>query len=241
MKLIEFIQLEGYDLKKANGLIYSGLVLVNEIAETSPNYFLRENDSVRIKENKKYVSRGAFKLIKALEFFSIEPLNYVCIDLGSSTGGFTQILLKNGARKVYAVDVGTNQLDYFLRINKKVVVMEQTNLKNIKIDDFHEQIDLIVCDVSFISLKYVFQKAFELLIKDKKIIVLIKPQFESEKEYVETGGFVHEKYHDEIIKNVVSFANDFGFTLLDYVKSPIYGLKSKNQEYLACFQRREYV
>lgn len=241
MKLIEFVQLEGHNHKKANGLICSGLVLVNEIVETRPNYFLKKNDNIRIKEIKNYVSRGALKLIKALDSFKVTPDNYVCIDFGSSTGGFTQALLNNGAKKVYAIDVGFNQLDYSLRIDKRVVVMERTNLKDVSLSNFSEIIDLIVCDVSFISLKHVFKKSFNLLVENKKLIVLIKPQFEGKKEYVQPGGYVEIKHHKEIIDNVVLFANDYGFTFLDLVKSPISGLKSKNQEYLAYFIRRKNV
>ena len=213
--------------------IKTGKVLVNNQKNEDVNYLVKDDDAIRIIAPKKYVSRGAYKLLAAIEAFQLDFQDKVVLDIGASTGGFTQVLLEKKAKKVYALDVGTNQLDFKLRSNDKVVVMEKTNLKNIKKAMFNEKIAIVVVDISFISLKHVFNvlTAF----KEIKIMALIKPQFEAFKDEVEKGGYVSEKNHDKIIKRVLSYAKKKAFHFIKKVDSPLLGKKSKNKEYLCLF------
>nr|WP_318024002.1 TlyA family RNA methyltransferase [[Mycoplasma] collis] len=190
-------------------------------------------------DKKKWVSRGAFKLLEAIKKFGLNFENKIVLDIGSSTGGFSQVALEYGAKKIYALDSGTNQLDYSLRINNKIVVMEKTNLKNITFEMFNEIMDIVVCDVSFISLKEVFKVLGNITNLKTKIFLLIKPQFEASSKYVDKGGFVDEKYHSFLIDKIKNFALNYNFKLMNLTKSPILGNKSKNQEYLSLFERFE--
>ncbi|PZV99937.1 TlyA family RNA methyltransferase [Metamycoplasma auris] len=232
-----------YDIddKTIESLAMQGRIYVN-----NEKVFLattRYDESVNIKvqyQKEKYVSRGAYKLKEAIEKFQISPKDLVCLDIGSSTGGFVQILLENEAKKVYALDSGTNQLDYSLRTNKKVVVYEKTNLKNITSNLFSEDIELVTCDVSFISLKHVFEVCNKTFNNNTKLIVLIKPQFEASKKYVEPGGYVDEKYHPYLKNKIIEIAKLNNFVLQkEIIRSPILGDKSKNIEYLAYFKKEK--
>ncbi|ENY69310.1 Hemolysin A [Metamycoplasma auris 15026] len=229
------------DEKTIESLAMQGRIYVNNEKVFLASQKYDEKVNIRIEYQKeKYVSRGAYKLKEALEKFEINPKDLVCLDIGSSTGGFVQILLENNAKKVYALDVGTNQLDYSLRTNKKVVVYEKTNLKNIEKDLFLEDIDLITCDVSFISLKHVLLVCNKTFKNNVQLIVLIKPQFEASKKYVLPGGYVDEKHHDYIKNKIVEIAARNNFALQkEIIKSPILGDKSKNIEYLAYFKKKE--
>ena len=222
------------DIKK---YIKAGKVLVNDEIISFPYNKIEHTAKIRIKKPKKWVSRGAYKLLEALDKFNIDIKNMNCIDIGSSTGGFTEVLLSKGANFVYCVDSGYNQLDYSIRSNHKTHVMEKTNLKTLKTSMFNKEIDLIVADVSFISLKHVFNVAKQILTKNKMIIALIKPEFEANSNLVEIGGYVPEKHHYEIINTVIEFANNFNFKNKGIIKSPILGKKSKNIEYLGLFLR----
>ena len=215
--------------------IKAGQVLVNDEVISFAHNKIDANSKIRIKESKKWVSRGAYKLLEALDKFNINVKNMSCIDIGSSTGGFTDVLLSKGANFVYCVDSGYNQLDYSLRSNPKTCVMEKTNLKILKPSMFDKEIDLIVTDVSFISLKHVFKVAQNLLSKNKIIIALIKPEFEANSNLVKSGGYVPEEHHKDIIDKVLAFANDYKFKNKAVIKSPILGKKSKNIEYLGLF------
>ena len=179
--------------EKAESIIRSGKVMINNEVCMMPNTSIKDSDEIRINLKDKYVSRGAYKLEKAIEVFKIDLNNKVVLDIGCSTGGFTQVSLLNGASKVYALDVGTNVLDYSLRSNDKVIVMEKTNLKTIDYNNFKD-VDVVVTDVSFISLKQVF-KVIENFGVD--IMALIKPQFEANSDQVEEGGFVSEDKHED--------------------------------------------
>ena len=201
-----------YEEKLADSLIRIGSVFVDGEKITMPQTKIKNSSVIKVKESKKYVSRGAYKLLCALEQFNINPNNLNCLDIGSSTGGFTQVLLEQGASFVYALDVGTNQLDYKLRINPKVKVLEKTNLKLINNNMFDKQIDFIVTDVSFISLKHVFNVIAPILKKDSYFIALIKPQFEANSNDVSDGGFVRIQLHDSIIIRVIIYGqNDLKF------------------------------
>ncbi|WP_027334480.1 TlyA family RNA methyltransferase [Mycoplasma elephantis] len=237
-KLIDYVLNKIGDFKIAQGLILSGNVFINEEKIIFPNYLINEKDKIRIIEKEHYVSRGAYKLLHAIKKWDIDFKNKIVIDVGSSTGGFTQVLLENGAKRVYCVDSGTNQLDYNLRKNEKTVVLENTNLKNINSELIRDYVDFIVCDVSFISLKEVFKVAKKVNSKHLELILLIKPQFEASKNLVENKGIVSLKHHESIIENVKNYdAENFKFVELE--QSPILGKKSKNIEYLSYFIRKE--
>ena len=221
--------------KDINKYIKAGMVLVDDVVNSFPNDKVDENSSIRIKKGKEWVSRGAYKLLHALEVFQIDVNGFTCIDIGASTGGFTEVLLSKGAKFVYCVDSGYNQIDYKLRIHEQTKIMESTNLKAIG-DSFNDKIDIIVCDVSFISLKHVFNVARDILSPNKKIIVLIKPEFEASSNLVDKGGYVDIKHHQKIINSIIEYAETQGFKSIKTVKSPILGKKSKNIEYLSIFR-----
>jgi 23S rRNA (cytidine1920-2'-O)/16S rRNA (cytidine1409-2'-O)-methyltransferase len=226
-------------ISKAQSLIMSGVVLANERrVEKSSEVILREV-KIRIKGDsaeKKYVGRGGLKLEKALEHFQICVDEYVCLDVGASTGGFTDCLLQNGAKKVYTVDAGTNQLDWRLRNDKRTEVRENVNARHLKPEDFAERFDLIVMDVSFISATKILSALVPLLKPSGKIIVLIKPQFEVGRREVERGGIVRdEAKHLRVIAEVNSFAENCGLKVSGVIESPITGAEG-NKEFLALYQ-----
>ncbi len=235
--LVEFGFADSY--AKAQALIMSGIVLANEKrVEKSSEVFLSDV-KVRIKGDsleKKFVGRGGLKLERALREFQICVSEYVCLDVGASTGGFTDCLLQNGAKKVYTIDVGTNQLDWRLRNDEKVEVRENVNARHLKPGDFSESFDLIVMDVSFISATKILPVLIPLLKPAAKIIVLIKPQFEVGRTEVETGGIVRdETKHLRVVNEVNSFAENCGLKVSAVVDSPITGADG-NKEFLALYE-----
>ncbi len=223
---------------KAKALVMSGVVLVNEKRIEKPSEIFPLNAIIRIKgkDNEiKYVGRGGLKLEKALEEFHICPNEYACLDVGASTGGFTDCLLQHGAKKVFTVDVGTNQLVWKLRNDERVEVRENVNARYLKPEDFSEKFDLIVMDVSFISVTKILPALKDLLTENGKIIVLIKPQFEVRKGEVGKGGIVIDKEkHVEVIKRVNDFASEIGLENLTLIDSPILGADG-NKEFLALY------
>ena len=226
---------------KAEIAIREGKILVNNIKEDKPGTIIKNDAIIRIIGDKcPFVSRGGYKLDKAIKAFNINLDNFTCIDLGSSTGGFTDVMLKNNALKVYAVDCGTNQLDYRLRINDRVVVMENTNARYVNISDFNnENIDFISADLSFISLKLVLNVIYDLLRDNGESVVLIKPQFEAGRECVEKGGVVKDKnIHISVIKEIIDFANNIGFIIKGITYSPIKG-PNGNIEYLLYISKND--
>ena len=233
IKLIDKVISLGFDKDKAKRIIQSGQIMVNNEVLFMANQKIKENDKVLIKESKKYVSRGAFKLLSAIEQFNLDLNNKVVLDIGSSTGGFTQASLENNASHVFALDVGTNQLDYKLRSDKRVTTLEKTNLKTITPEMFEKDIDIVVTDVSFISLKYVFRVVKDLDVDF--IIALIKPQYEANSNQIIKGGIAPKEIHEEIIEKVKGYAFEEGFILKNIKESPIVGSKSKNIEYLSLF------
>lgn len=224
---------------KAQALVMSGIVLVNEKRIEKPSQEFLPTDKIRIKgksDEIKYVGRGGLKLEKALQEFQIRPNEYVCLDIGASTGGFTDCLLQNGAKKVIAVDVGTNQLVWKLRNDSRVEVHENVNARYLKPEDFTEQFDLIVMDVSFISVTKILPALKDLLSEDGKIIVLIKPQFEVGKGEVGKGGIVKdESKHTQVIEKINDFAENIGLKNLGLIDSPILGADG-NKEFLSLYQ-----
>ncbi|CAM9143634.1 TlyA family RNA methyltransferase [Mycoplasma todarodis] len=235
---LQIIMEMGYTKDQAEKLIRAGKVKINGNDVFIPSEKFKKVGEVFIKDVKKWVSRGAFKLLAAFEEFDLEIKDKVGLDIGSSTGGFTEVLLNKGASKVYALDVGTNQLDFSLRRDERVVALEKTNLKKISKDMFAEDIDLVVTDVSFISLKEVFRVLENTLEPGVQLMALIKPQFEAFADQVEDGGYVPERLHKEIIERVIKHSNDFGFKYIKHKASPIKGNKAKNIEYITLFERK---
>ncbi len=179
-----------------------------------------------------YVSRGGLKLEAGLDHFKIDPSGYVCADIGASTGGFTDCLLKRGARKVYAIDVGYGQLAWELRQDPRVVVMERTNARHLSPGDLDEPLDLAVIDAAFISLKLLLPPLLPLFAKQVAILALIKPQFEVGKGKVGKGGVVRdEALHQEVIEEILRFAQSLGLSSRGVIPSPILGPKG-NKEFL---------
>jgi len=219
--------------QKAKAIIMSGNVLVNGEREDKAGSTFDETVEIRIKNNTmKYVSRGGYKLEKAVEIWDMSFDGMVCMDIGSSTGGFTDCMLQNKASKVYAVDVGTNQLIWKLRNDDRVVCMEKTNFRYLTRDMIDDDIDFASCDVSFISLTKILKPAYDVLKDNACMVCLIKPQFEAGREKVGKKGVVKDKkVHEEVIINVMDYAKSIGFSIVDLSFSPIKGPEG-NIEYL---------
>ena len=218
---------------KAQSLIMEGIVYVGSQKETKAGSMFPEDAVVEIRGNKlKYVSRGGLKLEKAVNEFGLDLKGRICMDIGSSTGGFTDCMLQNGASKVYAVDVGKGQLDYRLRTDPRVVVMEKTNIRFVKPGDIEDTLGFASVDVSFISLTLVIPAALALLDEKKEMVMLIKPQFEAGKEKVGKKGVVRDPIvHEEVIGKVADSALEKGLCIAGLTYSPVKGPEG-NIEYL---------
>lgn len=219
--------------EKAKRSIMAGLVFVDNQRCDKPGTEVKVDSKIEVKGNPiPYVSRGGLKLEKALKNFDLKLKDKVCMDIGASTGGFTDCMLQNGAKKVFSIDVGYGQLAWKLRQDERVVCMERSNIRYVTEEDLGEKADFASIDVSFISLKLVLPKAKELLNIRGEIVALIKPQFEAGKEKVGKKGVVREKStHIEVIEMVSKFALNNGFEILDLDFSPIKGPEG-NIEYL---------
>ena len=219
--------------EKAKAIIMSGSVFVEGQREDKAGSTFPEESDITVKGHAlPYVSRGGLKLEKAMKQFDVSMEGKVCTDVGSSTGGFTDCMLKNGARKVFAIDVGRGQLDWKLRQDERVVCMEKTNIRYVTPEDLGEPIDFSSIDVSFISLTKVLEPIRNYLKENGEIVALIKPQFEAGREKVGKKGVVREKStHHEVIRMIVSHATSIGFSVLDIEFSPIKGPEG-NIEYL---------
>ncbi len=225
--------------ERAKALIMAGQVYIKNQKCDKPGTMLDENEQeVEIRgEQLKYVSRGGLKLEKAMLDFPISLQNKTAMDIGASTGGFTDCMLQNGAKKVYAVDVGYGQFAWKLRNDERVVNMERTNIRYVTPEDIGENIDIASIDVSFISLKLVLPAAYNLLRDDGEIVALIKPQFEAGKGQVGKKGVVRDKnIHYEVIRTVLDFASESGFSVLGLSYSPIKGPEG-NIEYLTYLKK----
>lgn len=220
--------------EKARKCIMAGIVYVNGQKIDKPGTKVDINSEIVVKGNPiPYVGRGGLKLEKALNTFSININGKVAMDIGASTGGFTDCMLQNGARKVYAIDVGYGQLAWKLRNDERVIVMERTNIRYVKPEDIGELVDFVTIDVSFISLKLVLPVVCKLAKEDVDIIALIKPQFEAGREKVGKKGVVRDKKtHIEVISNILEFCNEIGLNMIDLTYSPVKGAEG-NIEYLA--------
>lgn len=219
--------------EKAKAIIMSGIVYVDNIKEDKAGSTFDEKARIEVRGNTlKYVSRGGLKLEKAMDCFGVSLAGKVAMDVGSSTGGFTDCMLQNGAVKVYSVDVGHGQLAWKLRNDERVVCMEKTNIRYVTPDDIEDRIEFASIDVSFISLTKVLPPVKELLTDDGEIVCLIKPQFEAGREKVGKKGVVRDqKVHVEVVEMIVDFVRQIGFRTLDLSYSPIKGPEG-NIEYL---------
>lgn len=219
--------------EKAKAVIMSGIVYVDGQKEDKAGQTFADTVNIEVRGSTlKYVSRGGLKLEKAMECFDVSVKDKVCMDIGASSGGFTDCMLQNGAKKVYAVDVGHGQLAWKLRNDTRVVVMEKTNIRYVKPEDIGESIDFASIDVSFISLSKVLPAAYNLLSKRGEIVALIKPQFEAGREKVGKKGVVREKStHIEVIQNCFAYAGENGFFVRELEFSPVKGPEG-NIEYL---------
>lgn len=231
---------------KASASILAGDVIINDEKITKAGFQINTEKEYEIRiKSMPYVSRGGFKLEKALKVFAeVNPKDKICLDAGASTGGFTDCLLQNGAKFVYAADVGHNQIDWKFRNHPQVKVIEGCNLKNCELSEIYEDNDekaeLLVCDVSFISLTKVLEN-FKKLVRDSdfQMVCLIKPQFEAGKELVEKGGVVRNpKVHVDIIENIVSYATNINLKINNLTYSPIKGPHG-NIEYLILLSDKE--
>jgi 23S rRNA (cytidine1920-2'-O)/16S rRNA (cytidine1409-2'-O)-methyltransferase len=225
---------------KAQAMVMAGVVLVNEKRVEKASELFNATDLIRIKGDSpesRYVSRGGLKLEAALEAFHICPDGYVCLDVGSSTGGFTDCLLQNGASRVVAVDSGTNQLAWKLRNDPRVEVRENTNARYLTPEDLGEKFDLTAMDVSFISVTKIIPALIPLLKPSGRLVVLIKPQFEVGKGEVGKGGIVRDpEQHQRVITYINEFATNAGLRVIGIIESPITGAEG-NKEFLGVYER----
>lgn len=217
--------------EKAQALILAGEVMINGQKASKPGQSISDDAQVEVLEKLQYVSRGGLKLEKALGAFGVNPSGKVCVDVGSSTGGFTDCLLQRGAARVYAIDAGTNQLDWKLRIDPRVIVREQCNARYLKPEDLPEKSGLAVCDVSFISVTLILPALAPLLRDDAEMIILVKPQFEVGRGDVGKGGIVRDPaLHQAACRKVRSACEQLGFRT-GLIESPILGAGG-NREFL---------
>ncbi len=243
--LVENGLVSGRDLAKS--LIMEGKVYVNNQKADKAGDQVSEKDKVEVRgETLRYVSRGGLKLEKAMQSFPVTLTDKIAMDIGASTGGFTDCMLQNGAKKVFAVDVGYGQLAWKLRCDERVVNMERTNIRNVTPENIGEQLDFASVDVAFISLKLVLPVAHTLLKDGGEVVALIKPQFEAGREKVGKKGVVRDpEVHKEVIENVTAFTMESGFEILGLDFSPIRGPEG-NIEYLmyakknASFEKKDF-
>ena len=219
--------------ERAKTTIMSGLVFVNGQRVDKPGTAVDPSSKIEIHgEAIPFVSRGGFKLDKALRVFPVDPAGKICLDCGASTGGFTDVLLQHGAKKVYSVDVGYGQLAWKLRMDERVINLERTNLRYVTEEQIPEPIELAVMDVSFISIRLVIPAVHRLLLPDADYICLIKPQFEAGREEVGKKGVVRDSaVHEHLVREILDFAQAEGFSVFGLDYSPIKGPEG-NIEYI---------
>ena len=224
--------------EQARRAIMAGEVLVGTRIAPKPSELLEEHAAITVKPTRKYVGRGALKLEAALDHFQIDVRRKMALDIGASTGGFTDCMLQRGAEKVYAVDVGHGQLDWKLRNDPRVIVLEKVNARFLSHEHIPEVVDLCVIDVSFISLTLILPNAFDLITPAGMILALIKPQFELQRSEVGRGGIIRDPgLHRNAQDKIVAFVTHLGHVVTGIVPSAITGADG-NQEFFACMRRR---
>lgn len=224
--------------EQAKRLIIAGEVMTGTSVVAKPSTQLAQDAPLKVKERPKFVGRGGLKIEGALDTFNIDPTGMTCLDVGASTGGFTDCLLQRGALRVHAVDVGTNQLVWKLRSDPRVIVKEKFNARHMRPEDIGEKIDLAVTDVSFISLTRILPPMFATLKDDGQIVCLIKPQFELNREDISKGGIVRDPaLHQRAVDKIHNFVTkELGYQWIQYIDSPITGMEG-NKEFLAWLRK----
>ncbi len=221
---------------KAQSLILAGQVFSDQQRMDKAGHLVPVDIDLTIKETAPFVSRGGLKMAAALDHFNIETVDKVCLDIGASTGGFTDCILQRGAARVVAIDVGRGQLDWKLRQDRRVESRENVNARYLAPDDFTDRFDIVVADVSFISLTKILPVIPPLVRKPAIVITLIKPQFEVGREEVGKGGIVRdEAAQRRVVDEIIAFATGLGMLLVGTIESPILGADG-NREFLACFE-----
>jgi len=224
--------------EQARRAIMAGDVMVGTRIAPKPSELLEEHAAITVKPTRKYVGRGALKLEAALDHFQIDVRRKTALDIGASTGGFTDCMLQRGAEKVYAVDVGHGQLDWKLRNDPRVIVLEKVNARFLSHEHIPEVVDLCVIDVSFISLTLILPNAFDLITPAGMILALIKPQFELQRSEVGRGGIIRDPgLHRNAQDKIVAFVTHLGHVVTGIVPSAITGADG-NQEFFACMRKR---
>ncbi|BCX48951.1 rRNA methylase YqxC [Haloferula helveola] len=219
--------------EQAKRLVLAGEVRSGDRRIDKPSSKLPDDAPLELKEKPKYVGRGGLKMEGALDAFGISPEGRVCLDIGASTGGFTDCLLQRGAERVHAIDVGTNQLVWKIRSDPRVISKEKFNARNLVEEDLGERVELIVIDVSFISLTKILPAAFGVLLEGGSIVCLIKPQFELEREDIGKGGIVRDpELHERAVEKIRAFVGELGREWKGVIDSPITGTDG-NREFLA--------
>jgi 23S rRNA (cytidine1920-2'-O)/16S rRNA (cytidine1409-2'-O)-methyltransferase len=224
--------------EQAQRAIMAGDVSIGTRIAAKPSELLDEETAITLKPMRKYVGRGALKLEAALDHFDIDVRGETALDIGASTGGFTDCMLQRGAEKVYAVDVGHGQLDWKLRNDPRVIVLEKINARSLSREHIPELVDICVIDVSFISLRLILPNAFDLIISTGVILALIKPQFELQRSDVGKGGIVRDQdLHLRAQDKIVTFVTELGHVVTGIVPSAVKGADG-NQEFFACMRKR---
>lgn len=218
---------------QAQSLIMLGKVSSSKGVVTKAGQLVDEQEELTISESLKYVSRGGLKLEHALDEFEVNPSHLICLDVGASTGGFTDCLLQRGAKKVYAVDVGYGQFDWKLRNDSRIVLVERSNFRYIDADKIPEPISLAVVDVSFISLTKILPKISKFLIKKGRVVALVKPQFELTAEEVGKGVVRSKTLREKAVQKIEKSAQEFGYKVLGRTTSPILGAKGNEEFFLS--------
>ncbi len=226
--------------EKAKISILEGIVYINEVRVDKPGQMVEDSSNIIIRGEKlPFVSRGGLKLDKAIKVFDINVKDLVCMDIGASTGGFTDCLLQNDAKYVYAIDVGYGQLAWKLRQDERVKCMERTNFRYVKFDDIGQYVDFFCTDVSFISLEKILPTAYSILKENGEGVCLIKPQFEAGRQEVGKKGVVRDKQiHIKVINKIIEFSKEIGFSIIGLDFSPIKGPEG-NIEFLLYLKKSE--
>ena len=241
-RLDKILVIKGFveSTSKAKALIMSGRIIVNGKKIEKAGIKFSENIDIRIlNKQHEWVSRGGIKLSDAIKKFEVEINEKICVDIGASTGGFTEVLLKNNAKHVYCIDVGRGQLDWKLTTNNRVTILDRTNARNVDLSKIDRNIELITCDLSFISIKKGLSKIIEFKKNNLSLIVLVKPQFELSKEKIGKRGIVSEpSYRNEAVEEVSNWLVEKNWKVIDIIDSCITGTKGNQEYFIYCVKKK---